>query len=130
MPRDYYVVPGVRRGADLSKIKKAYRTVVKKYHPDTAESRPSSEKFLEAKQAYETMSDEKSRRQYDRELERRQSGLRISKAPEMVRQESSVYNEMDSLTSAVEESIGACCRASFPIFSRKGGGKVKSFFSS
>ena len=58
VPRDYYIVLGVSRGADLNKIKKAYRTVAKKYHPDTTQSHGGSEKFRDIREAYETLSDE------------------------------------------------------------------------
>ena len=54
MHRDYYIVLGVSRGADLKKIKKAYRTVVKKYHPDATHSHESGEKFREIREAYDT----------------------------------------------------------------------------
>ena len=68
--RDYYIVLGVGRGADRDKIHKAYRTVVKKYHPDVARNRENAGKFLEIREAYETLSDEEKRKQYDAELER------------------------------------------------------------
>jgi DnaJ-class molecular chaperone len=59
MPKDYCVVLGVSRGAYLNKIKKAYRTVVKKLHPDISSTKESEEKFLEAREAYETLCDER-----------------------------------------------------------------------
>ena len=58
MPKDYYIVLGVSRGADLNKIKKAYRVTAKKYHPDASASAESHEKFLELREAYETLVDE------------------------------------------------------------------------
>jgi molecular chaperone DnaJ len=56
MAKDYYIVLGVSRGADTDKIKKAYRRVAKKYHPDVAHSKESPEKFREIREAYETVS--------------------------------------------------------------------------
>ena len=53
MPKDYYIVLGVSRGADVKKIKKAYRTVAKKYHPDMIHSGENRERFLEIKEAYD-----------------------------------------------------------------------------
>jgi hypothetical protein len=49
MARDYYVILGVSRGADQKKIQKAYRTIVKQFHPDASGTRESSERFLEIK---------------------------------------------------------------------------------
>lgn len=63
MSHDFYVVLGVSRDADLDQIKRAYRKLVKRYHPDTSESQP--EKFLQLQQAYETLRDEHSRREHD-----------------------------------------------------------------
>lgn len=74
MPKDYYMVLGINRGAGLDKIKRAYREVAKKYHPDTAPSKEGTERFLEIREAYETLSDEKRRKEYDRQLVTARSG--------------------------------------------------------
>lgn len=64
--RDCYEVLGVGRGADEQTIKKAYRKLAKKYHPDTsAGNAQAEEKFKEATQAYEILSDPKKRKLYD-----------------------------------------------------------------
>jgi molecular chaperone DnaJ len=63
--RDYYVILGVGKEANLERIKKAYRTVVKKHHPDISHSQEGKRRFLEVREAYETLSDEIKRRQYD-----------------------------------------------------------------
>jgi len=64
--RDYYEVLGVDKNADDATIKKAYRNLAKKYHPDV---RPgdaeAAEKFKEASEAYAVLSDPDKRRQYD-----------------------------------------------------------------
>jgi DnaJ-class molecular chaperone len=58
IPKDYYLVLGVSKRANLNKIEQAYRTVAKKYHPDMSHSPESTEKFTEIKEAYETLGDE------------------------------------------------------------------------
>lgn len=64
--RDYYEVLGVSRDADDAAIKKAYRSLAKKYHPDTNEGDKEAEaKFKEASEAYAVLSDAEKRRQYD-----------------------------------------------------------------
>lgn len=64
--RDYYEVLGVERGADDSTIKKAYRQLAKKYHPDMNPGDEAAEKkFKEASEAYAILSDPDKRRQYD-----------------------------------------------------------------
>lgn len=64
--RDYYQVLGVDRNADDAAIKKAYRKLAKKYHPDTNSGKPGAEeKFKEITEAYNVLSDEKKRKLYD-----------------------------------------------------------------
>ena len=64
--RDYYEVLGVDRGADDATIKKAYRKLAKKYHPDANPGDKEAEiKFKEASEAYAVLSDADKRRQYD-----------------------------------------------------------------
>ena len=64
--RDYYEVLGVERGADDASIKKAYRQLAKKYHPDMNPGDAEAEKrFKEASEAYAILSDPDKRRQYD-----------------------------------------------------------------
>lgn len=64
--RDYYEVLGISRDADDSAIKKAYRVLAKKYHPDMNPGDAEAEKrFKEASEAYAVLSDPEKRRQYD-----------------------------------------------------------------
>ena len=65
--RDYYEVLGVDKGADAGVIKKAYRKVAMKYHPDrNPDNKEAEEKFKEAAEAYEVLSDDQKRARYDR----------------------------------------------------------------
>ena len=64
--RDYYEVLGVPKTADEATIKKAYRTLAKKYHPDANPGDAEAEKkFKEASEAYSILSDPEKRKQYD-----------------------------------------------------------------
>lgn len=65
--KDYYKILGVSRKATDTEIKKAYRALAKKYHPDTNPDSPDAEKrFAECSEAYETLSDKNKRRSYDK----------------------------------------------------------------
>ncbi|WP_423187310.1 molecular chaperone DnaJ [Alishewanella sp. d11] len=65
--RDYYEVLGVAKGADDKDIKKAYKRLAMKYHPDrTQGDKAMEEKFKEVQEAYEVLSDEQKRAAYDR----------------------------------------------------------------
>ena len=64
--RDYYDVLGVAKGAELDAIKKAYRSLAVKYHPDrNPGDSAAEEKFKEATEAYDVLSDQKKRQAYD-----------------------------------------------------------------
>ena len=64
--RDYYDVLGIDRAADKNTIKKAYRKLAKRYHPDTNKDNPQAEeKFKEATEAYNVLSDPEKKKMYD-----------------------------------------------------------------
>ncbi|CAO3614234.1 unnamed protein product [Cunninghamella blakesleeana] len=65
MKKDPYEVLGVNKSASQSDIKKAYYALAKKYHPDTNKEKDSREKFVQIQEAYEILSDEQKRQQYD-----------------------------------------------------------------
>ena len=65
-PRDYYAVLEIQRGATQDEIKKAYRRMAMRYHPDRAQDDPEAEeRFKDASEAYTVLSDDRKRREYD-----------------------------------------------------------------
>src|SRR3954463_5164532 len=63
---DYYKVLGVDRKASQEEIKKAYRKLARKYHPDTNKEAGAEDRFKQISEAYDTLSDPDKRKKYDR----------------------------------------------------------------
>lgn len=66
MARDYYEILGVSRDADKEDIKRAYRRLARKYHPDVNKEPEAEERFKEINRAYEVLSEPETRARYDR----------------------------------------------------------------
>jgi molecular chaperone DnaJ len=64
--RDYYEVLGLAKGASPEEIKKAYRQMARKYHPDVNKEPDAEDRFKEVNEAYEILADEQKRTMYDR----------------------------------------------------------------
>jgi curved DNA-binding protein len=63
--KDYYEVLGVSRGADADAVKRAYRKLARKYHPDVSKEKNAESKFKEVQEAYEVLRDTEKRAAYD-----------------------------------------------------------------
>jgi curved DNA-binding protein len=63
--KDYYKIMGVDRNASADEIKKVYRKLARKYHPDVSKEKDAEEKFKEVSEAYETLHDPEKRALYD-----------------------------------------------------------------
>ncbi len=79
--KDYYAILGVERGASDEQIKKAYRRLARKFHPDVSKEPNAEERFKEVAEAYETLKDAEKRSAYD-QLGRYQAGQDFRPPPE------------------------------------------------
>ena len=79
--KDYYAVLGVSRDASEEDIKKAYRKLARKYHPDVSKEQDAEEKFKGVGEAYETLKDPEKRAAYD-QLGRHAAGEEFRPAPD------------------------------------------------
>jgi curved DNA-binding protein len=63
--RDYYEILGVKRGADAEQIKRAYRKLARKFHPDVSKEKNAEDRFKEVQEAYEVLRNAEKRAAYD-----------------------------------------------------------------
>src|SRR3982751_4218998 len=82
---DYYAALGVERGASAEDIKKAYRRLAQKYHPDVSKEPDAEAKFKEVAEAYGTLKDPEKRAAYDA-LGSRPQGQEFRPPPDWARQ--------------------------------------------
>jgi DnaJ-class molecular chaperone len=81
MVANHYIALGVSRDADLTKIKRAYRLIVKKCHPDVTQTAEDAERFLEIREAYETLADEEKRQKYDQTIRHSMKACKVAETP-------------------------------------------------
>ena len=65
MSEDLYAILGIEKNASEDEIKKAYRKLAKKYHPDVNKTKEAEEKYKQINDAYSILSDPKKRQNYD-----------------------------------------------------------------
>jgi curved DNA-binding protein len=94
--KDYYQTLGVARDASDADIKKAYRKLARKYHPDVSKEKDAEERFKQVAEAYETLRDKDKRRAYDR-LGRYRSGQDFRPPPDWERQFGDIFGREDDI---------------------------------
>jgi curved DNA-binding protein len=93
--KDYYQTLGVARDASDEDIKKAYRKLARKYHPDVSKEKDAEERFKQVAEAYETLRDKDKRAAYD-QLGRYRSGQDFRPPPDWERQFGDIFGRDDA----------------------------------
>lgn len=90
--KDYYAIMGVNRDASSEEIKRAYRKLARKYHPDVSKEAQAEEKFKELGEAYEVLKDPEKRANYDQLGSQWQAGQEFKPPPDWQRQGENVFD--------------------------------------
>ena len=80
--KDYYQIMGVERNADAAAVKRAYRLLARKYHPDVSAEADAEQRFKEVGEAYDVLKDPEKRAAYDQLGENWQSGQSFQPPPD------------------------------------------------
>jgi len=121
MPRDYYMVLGVERGADLSQIKHAYRSAIKRYHPDRFGAGTDPDKFRAAQEAYEVLSDMDRRRAYDAEMRREGIPVHVTRVQRTVAPRGKTWREVRETASLLDDFFEGLVPGFYGRHSRRAG---------
>src|SRR5271166_5616252 len=84
--KDYYETLGVGRSAGAEEIKRAYRKLARKYHPDVSKEKNAEARFKEVQEAYEVLKDQERRATYDQLGRNYRSGQQFRPPPDWERQ--------------------------------------------
>ena len=105
--RDYYKILGVSVKANKDEIKKAYKNAVLKYHPDVNKEDASENKFKLVQEAYEVLSDDKKRQNYDKIFLSAKSRLpkKISKSELSKYNKKKKSNSLNTISKGVELAV-------------------------
>src|SRR5579863_8356304 len=90
--KDYYATLGVPRAASADEIKRAYRKLARKYHPDVSKEPDAEEKFKEVAEAYQTLKEPEKRAAYD-QLGTHQTGQDFRPPPDWQQQWQHEYGD-------------------------------------
>ena len=123
MPRNHYIILGIDRGANPSQIKRAYRNAIKRYHPDMADGDGNSHKFIEAREAYEVLSDIDKRRAYDAELNHHGVPFRTAAPEKTVTPPSSLWHEIRAQRSVLDAFFEGFVPGFYRSFPSRSGNK-------
>ena len=96
---DFYELLGVKKGATKEEIKKAYRDMVKKYHPDVNKSEEANKIIISLNEAKETLLDDNKRKEYDKILEEINHSKQVSK-----NKQETYYSKTEEYKQEYEES--------------------------
>ena len=99
--KDYYAILGIERAADADTVKKAYRKLARKYHPDVSKDPKGEEKFKDVAEAYQTLKDTEKRAAYDR-LGSHQSGEDFRPSPDWGREFNTQFNNGEASFEGVD----------------------------